>query len=87
MCENNEEMEYVHENNEEMVPTMIWLTIGALIIIANITTRAKEFVTVLKEEYDGEFEHRLPATTREAAKPKKKALKILETDRNDRDLF
>ena len=55
--------------------------------MANIRTRAKEFTTVLKEEYDEKFEHGLPTTTREGAKPKKKALKTLETDRNDRDLF
>ena len=77
----------MHEDTEEMVPTMIWLTIGVLIIMANITTRAIEFLTVLKEEYYRKFENGLPTTTIEAAKPKKIALKTLETDRKDRDLF
>lgn len=72
---------------EETVPTIIWLTIGVLIIMANITTRAIEFLTVLKEEYYKRFGNGLPTTTIEAAKPKKKALKILEADRKDRDLF
>ena len=76
----------MHEDTEEMVPTMIWLTIGVLIIMANIAARTIEFLTVLKEEHCIKYENGLPAKTIEAAKPKK-PLEILETDRKDRDLF
>ena len=80
MCECNSQ-------KKKMVSTMCWTIIYIVIITVTLPTWAKEFLTTLRNGYNTKFNKGLTKTIIDKTKSTKKALKILETDKRDRDLF
>ena len=76
-----------NSQKKKIVPTMHWTIIHIVIILATLPTRAKEFLTILRNEHNINFNKGLTKTTIDKTKFTKKALKILEADKRDRDLF
>ena len=66
---------------------MYWIIINVVIIMVNPLTIAKCFLASLRKECNIKFNKGLTKTTIDKTKSTKKAIKILEADKRDRDLF